>query len=78
MILLHCRICDPLSTLNYCGRRKKPVRLPKVAVRWLERFIEECEPTLGEVGLVVAALAGLTDEHRVEAVRVLRGLDGSF
>ena len=20
-ILLHCRICDPLSTLNYCGRR---------------------------------------------------------
>ena len=27
-------------------------------VRWLERFIQECEPTLGEVGPAVAALAG--------------------
>lgn len=58
--------------------QKEPKRVPRVAVRWLERYIQECEPTLGEVGLVVAALAGLTDEHRVEAVRVLRGLAGSF
>jgi hypothetical protein len=47
-------------------------------VRWLERFIQERQPALGDVGLVVAALAGLTDEHRVEAVRVLRALVGAF
>jgi hypothetical protein len=47
-------------------------------VRWLERFIQEREPTLGDVGLVAAALAGLTDEHRAEAVRVLRALAGAF
>jgi hypothetical protein len=29
----------------HVGPQKKPVRLPKVAVRWLERFIEEREPT---------------------------------
>jgi hypothetical protein len=26
--------------------RKEPRRRPRIAVRWLERYIQECEPTL--------------------------------
>jgi hypothetical protein len=69
---------DEALELTILIAQKKPVRLPKVAVRWLERFIEEREPTLGDVGLVVAALAGLTNGHRPEAIRVLRALAGAF
>lgn len=58
--------------------RKEPKRLPRVAVRWLERYLQECEPTLAQAGLAVSALSGLADDHATEAVRVLRGLIGSF
>lgn len=57
---------------------KEPKRLQRVAVRWLERYMQECEPTLSEVALAVAALSALSDEPRGEPVRLLRGLIGSF
>lgn len=37
--------------------RKEPRRLPRVAVRWLERYLQECKPTLAQVGLAVSALS---------------------
>ncbi len=58
--------------------RKEPKRLPRVAVRWLERYLAECEPTLSDVALAVSALSALTHQPRAEAVRVLRALIGSF
>lgn len=58
--------------------QKKPKRLPKVAVRWLQRYPEEHEAGLDDVALVVSALSALAGEHRAEAVRVLRALVGSF
>ena len=58
--------------------RKEPRRLPRVAVRSLERYLQECEPTLANVALAVSALAALTEEERAEPVRVLYGLVGSF
>ena len=58
--------------------RKEPRRLPRVAVRWLERYLHECEPTLTHVGLAVSALSALVDEQPAEATRVLRALIGSF
>jgi hypothetical protein len=57
--------------------RKEPARLPRVAVRWLERYLQECEPTLGDVALAVSALSALPNEG-TEAVRLLRALVGSF
>jgi hypothetical protein len=57
---------------------KEPQRLSKVAVRWLERYLQECEPTLAQVGLAVSALSALVEEDRVEAVRMLRALARSF
>ncbi len=57
---------------------KEPKRLPRVAVRWLERYLQECEPTLSDVALAVSALSALPHEPRREAVRVLRALVGSF
>ena len=58
--------------------RKEPRRLSKVAVRWLERYLAEQEPTLSEVALAVAALIALGDDSSGEAIRVLRALAGSF
>lgn len=57
--------------------QKEPKRLPKVAVRWLQRYLEEQEARLDDVALVVAALSALTGKQRAEAVR-LRALAGSF
>ena len=58
--------------------RKEPERLPRVAVRWLERYLEECEPPLTNVALAVSALSALPHQPRGEAVRVLRALIESF
>ena len=57
--------------------RKEPKRLPRVAVRWLERFVQEGEPTLAQVGLAVSALSARIEDDRAEAVRVLRSLVGA-
>jgi hypothetical protein len=58
--------------------RKEPRRLARVAVRWLERYLQECEPTLANVSLAVSALQSLAEEKPTEAIRVLRSLVGSF
>ena len=58
--------------------KKEPRRLPKVGVRWLERYLKECEPGPPDVALAVSALSALTAEQPTEAVRVLRALAGSF
>ena len=58
--------------------KKEPKRLQRVAVRRLERYLQECEPTLARVTLAVSALTALAEEERREAVRVLRALVGSF
>jgi hypothetical protein len=34
--------------------RNEPRRLPRVAVRWLERYLQECDPTLAQVALSVS------------------------
>jgi hypothetical protein len=49
-----------------------------VAVRWLERYLQECEPTLAQVALAVSALSALNQEQPAEAIRILRALIGSF
>jgi hypothetical protein len=58
--------------------KKEPRRHPKIAVRWLERYLQECEPNLADVALAVSALAALPHEPRTEAIQVLRALIGSF
>jgi hypothetical protein len=57
---------------------KEPRRHQKVAVRWLERYIQECDPKLTDVGLAVSALSALPYEPRTESIKVLRALIGSF
>ena len=51
--------------------RKEPERLPRVAVRWLERYLQECERTLAQVALAVSALSALGQDQPTEAIRVL-------
>lgn len=58
--------------------RKDPRRHPRVAVRWVARYVEEFEPTLNEIALVVGALSALTGERHAEALRVLRAMVDSF
>jgi hypothetical protein len=45
-------------------------------VRWLERYLQESEPTLSHVALAVSALSALPEDPRGEPV--LRALIGSF
>jgi hypothetical protein len=50
-------------------------RYERAAVRWLQRFIEERNPTLGEVALAIAALAelgGAGDGSLRDLLRVAR------
>jgi hypothetical protein len=63
--------------LTFLIARKEPKRLPRVAVRWLERYVQECEPTVSHVALAVSALSALTEDPGGEPVRVLRALIGS-
>jgi hypothetical protein len=60
---------DPISfaaalELTILITGKEPGRLPRVAVRWLERYVQECEPTLANVMLAVSALSALADSSR--------------
>jgi hypothetical protein len=63
------RELDPISLaaaleLTILITGKEPGRLPRVAVRWLERYVQECEPTLANVMLAVSALSALADSSR--------------
>ena len=44
--------------------RKEPRRHPKVAVRWLERYVQEREPNLSDVELVVSGARCAAGEPR--------------
>jgi hypothetical protein len=52
--------------------RKEPRRNPRVAVRWLLRYLEECnDATIEEAAMVAACLATLAgDRHRDAALRL--------
>lgn len=39
--------------------QKEPARVPKVGVRWLQRYLEEEQARLEDVALVVSALSAL-------------------
>jgi len=58
--------------------KKDPRRHPRVAARWVQRYLEEFEPNLGDLALVVGALSALTGERHAESLRVLRAMVDSF
>ena len=53
--------------------RKEPRRHPRVAARWLLRYLEDCdEATIDEAALVAACLAALSGAGQDAAARTLR------
>jgi len=58
--------------------RKDPRRHPRVAARWLQRYLEEYDATLSEAVLVVGALSALAGDRHAEALRLLRAVIDSF
>ena len=55
--------------------RKDSIRYPRVAARWLSRFLEEHpEATIEEAGLAASALVALTGTGYQEAVQTLRAM----
>jgi hypothetical protein len=58
--------------------RTDPRRHPRIAARWVQRYLEELEPTLNEITLVVGALSALTGDRHAEALRALRAMIDSF
>jgi hypothetical protein len=53
---------------------RDPPRFERAAVRWLERLLLERQPSLEDVGLAVAALAGLRDGSRAASMFTLKRL----
>jgi hypothetical protein len=51
-----------------------PARYERVALRWLQRFIDERSPPLAEVALAASALAELRHGHRNIGVETLKRL----
>ena len=53
--------------------QKEPRRHPRVAARWLLRFLAECaEATIEEASMVTGCLVGLVGDHHEEAAATLR------
>jgi hypothetical protein len=53
--------------------RKDPRRHPRVAARWLLRYLEECdEATIDEAAMVAACLAALAGDRHRDAVLTVR------
>jgi hypothetical protein len=53
--------------------RKDPRRHPRVATRWLLRYLEECDDaTIEEVPMVAARLAAVTGGRHRDAALTLR------
>jgi hypothetical protein len=53
--------------------RKDPRRHPRVAARWLLRYLEEDdEATIGELAFAASSLAALTGNSYLEAAQALR------
>ena len=55
--------------------RKEPRRHPRVAARWLLRYLEEDgDPTIDELVLAASCLAALTGNGFAEAAQALRDM----
>ena len=63
--------------LTFLIREQARNRYERAALRWLERFIQEREPTLTELALAVVALADLRGNGD-QALRALLGQDGQI
>jgi hypothetical protein len=63
---------DEALELTILIARKDPRRHPRVAARWLRRYLEESPgPTIEEAGLVASCLVALPTRSYLEAVRTL-------
>jgi hypothetical protein len=68
------RLGDALE-LTLLIARRDPRRHPRVAARWLLRYLEEDdEATIGELVLVASCLAALTGSRYLEAAQALRDM----
>ena len=55
--------------------RKEPRRHPRVAARWLLRYLEECpDATIDEAAMVASCLAALAGKRRQDAALALRAM----
>jgi len=55
--------------------RREPRRHPRVAARWLLRYLEECEgATIDEAAMVAACLAALGGNRYQDAALTLRAM----
>ena len=55
--------------------RKDPCRHPRVAARWLRRYLEECpEATIDEAAMVASCLAALSGDRYQDAALTLRAV----
>jgi hypothetical protein len=66
---------DDALELTLLVARKDPARHPRIAARWLARFLDE-DPavTIDEAGLAASALIALTGAGFQEAVQTLRAV----
>jgi hypothetical protein len=66
---------DDALELTLLVARKDPARHPRVAARWLQRYLKE-DPvaTIEEAGLAASALIALTGAGYQEAVQTLRAM----
>jgi hypothetical protein len=55
--------------------RKEPRRHPRVAARWLLRYLEKCsDATIEEAAMVAACLAALAGDRHRDAALTLRAM----
>lgn len=55
--------------------RKDPRRHPRVAARWLLRYLEDCpEATIDEAAMIAACLAALAGDRYQDATLTLRAV----
>jgi hypothetical protein len=55
--------------------RKDPRRHPRVAARWLLRYLEDCDDgTIDEAAMVAARLAALDGDRHRDAALTLRAM----
>ena len=55
--------------------RKDPRRHPRVAARWLSRYLEDADGvTIGEAAMVASCLSALAGDHHQEAALSLRSM----
>jgi hypothetical protein len=66
-------LADSLALLALIAE-KEPRLYERAAVRWAGRFLLECQPTLADAELALAALGAARGEQRAAAHSILRTL----